>query len=349
MFNFTKSFIGIGPLTIASAMIHAGVVLGLIGIIVCGLLCLYGVNIMVLTRRKLLKDKEIEEGGGFNYLPNAAQNAHRDIRPEEAEDEGSDENLPVRYSMDSLTPTDRIVHGRHKIKTYSALGQAVYGKLGYTAVTIVLFVQQLTIVTAYFYFLDKYFPAYVVLIAIAPICMFCDLKRIAYVSFSSLALITIVLGAVIVVSFANISDHPKDELKYADFIDFPLFFGICVFQFEGNTSCLQIENSMKSPRKFKHVSSVGIAIVILFKCVLAVVAYIAFVETTDDIVINSLPNEVLRDICGYMYCAAIVGSMPIQLNPVSDTIYRMTFLDSKIRMFRENPTTKYYIGAIVSI
>jgi hypothetical protein len=106
---------------------------------------------------------------------------------------------------------------------------------------------------------------------------------------------------------------------------------------------------MKSPRKFKHVSSVGIAIVILFKCVLAVVAYIAFVETTDDIVINSLPNEVLRDICGYMYCAAIVGSMPIQLNPVSDTIYRMTFLDSKIRMFRENPTTKYYIGAIVSI
>lgn len=157
------------------------------------------------------------------------------------------------------------------------------------------------------------------------------------------------LSVVIIISLRDISNSSKDDMEYANFIELPLFFGICVFQFEGNTSCLQIENSMKSPKQFRLVSSIGIAIVIIFKCALALAAYIAYVDNTNDIVIYSLPANTLRKVLGYIYCCAIVGSMPIQLNPVSDTIYRTTCMDSKIRLFRENPTIKYYISALVSL
>lgn len=79
------------------------------------------------------------------------------------------------------------MHGKHKIKTYSDLGREIYGNIGYYSVNFVIFVQQLTIITAYFYFLNKYFPSYLVLIGITPICMFCGLRKISYVSFISLS------------------------------------------------------------------------------------------------------------------------------------------------------------------
>lgn len=172
LLNFTKSFIGIGPLTIAAAMVHAGVILGLIGIITCGLLCLYGVNIMVLSRRKILKDRAANDPG-LNYLPNAENDLHRQPRNEdEDEDLDVEEDVPIRYSLDSRTYTDRIIHDHHKLKTYSDLARECFGEIGFFTVTLVIFVQQITIVTAYFFFLDKVFPSYIVLIVMAPICMF---------------------------------------------------------------------------------------------------------------------------------------------------------------------------------
>mmetsp|Transcript_24701 Transcript_24701/g.21935 ORF Transcript_24701/g.21935 Transcript_24701/m.21935 type:complete len:248 (-) Transcript_24701:33-776(-) len=172
---------------------------------------------------------------------------------------------------------------------------------------------------------------------------------ISYVSFVSLTCVILVIGASVVSSLINISDEPKTNLQYADYMNFPLFFGICVYQYEGNVGCLQIENSMKSPKQFKKASTIGLSSIIVFKCTLALITYIAFVDTIDDIIIDRLPNHTLREILGLMYCVAIIGSMPIQLNPVSDTIFRTTFLDNLIPIFSRNPTTKYYFGAMISI
>ena len=342
LINFTKSFIGIGPLTIAAAMRHAGVVLGPIWIVIWGFLCLYGVNIMVETRRKLLKNK-FEENREFAYLPNNAQRNYRELRPEEIED---DNNI---NEIDSRDSWDQRIHGRHKIKTYSDLGREAYGDWGYYAVNFVIFFQQMTIITAYFYFLNKYFPSYLVLIVIIPIWMFWGLRKISYVSFMSLTFVTFVLFGVIGYSINDINKYSKENLRYFDVFNLPLFFGVWVFQFEGNTAWLQIENSMKSPKNFWRVSSVSIAFIIVFKWSLALSAYIAYAENVNDIVIYTLPDNTFRKVLGYVYWAAIVGSMPIQLNPISDTFYRTTFLDGWIKLFRDNPTTKYYIGAIVAI
>lgn len=82
---------------------------------------------------------------------------------------------------------------------------------------------------------------------------------------------------------------------------------------------------------------------------MALFAYIAYVDTTEDIVIDSLASEKLADVLGYMFCGVIIGSMPIQLNPVSDMIFRIKFFDRYVPLFRDNPTSKYYIGALASI
>lgn len=126
---------------------------------------------MVLTRRKILKDKALENQQDPNYLPNSEDEPHRDMRPDEIELEELSENegVPLRMSQDSRTFTDRVIQEHHKIKTYSDLGRECYGNLGYYSVNVVIFIQQLTIVTAYFFFLDKFFPSYLSLLLMAPI------------------------------------------------------------------------------------------------------------------------------------------------------------------------------------
>ena len=171
--NLTKAYLGMGPLTITSAMKHAGVGLGFIGIFSCGILALYGINIMVLARRKILKERYPEEGQA-NYLPEEPIEAHRELRPDEIEeiDEDDIDKYPFRASEISRGYTDIVVQSKHKLKTYSDLGRELFGDSGYYLISAVIFIQQLIIVTAYFYFLNQYFPAYIVLIGITPICMF---------------------------------------------------------------------------------------------------------------------------------------------------------------------------------
>ena len=126
---------------------------------------------MVLARRKILKDQFNEEG---NYLPDDPDQPHREIREEDLQQEEEDmgEMNPLRLSQSSGAYTDMVVQSRHAIKTYSDLGRTLFGDIGYYLVTCVIFIQQLIIVIGYFYFLNKYFPSYIVLIGITPICMF---------------------------------------------------------------------------------------------------------------------------------------------------------------------------------
>ena len=68
--------------------------------------------------------------------------------------------------------TNQILKTRHHFKTYSDLGRASYGEFGYTIVSTIIFLQQISVVTSYFFYLNGYFPAYIVLVGLLPICMF---------------------------------------------------------------------------------------------------------------------------------------------------------------------------------
>jgi hypothetical protein len=136
---------------------------------------------------------------------------------------------------------------------------------------------------------------------------------------------------------------------YFNFTEFPLFFGLCVYQFEGNVGAIQVENSMRVPHDYKKINKYGMLYVILQKSVISLVTYIAYVDTIDDIIIDDMPNHIFRGILGGIYCCVVIGTFPIQINPVADTIFRITIFDKYLRIFRDNPTIKYYLGAFLGL
>lgn len=113
------------------------------------------------------------ENAQLNYLPSDNVEQHRPTsshdNSEDSEEGSNSEEQRLRMDDTYSNSTDRILKTKHGIKTYSDLGKETHGTLGYASVNIVIFIQQLSVVTAYFFFLNKYFPSYIVLIGIAPI------------------------------------------------------------------------------------------------------------------------------------------------------------------------------------
>ena len=70
-------------------------------------------------------------------------------------------------------------------------------------------------------------------------------------------------------------DHPElsNDIKVFDFNAIPLFFGVAVFDFEGNGSVINLQASMKEPSKFMTVLMVCISIYTLMVCAFSSLAY----------------------------------------------------------------------------
>lgn len=164
--------------------------------------------------------------------------------------------------------------------------------------------------------------------------------------FSLFAIIS-ALVLVLYHSVEHIEDVPKTHLKYFDFMNFPYFFGVSIFIFEGNCASLQIETSMKEPKKFKWVSVIGILFVIVLNCVLSTLAYVSYVDTVKDVVLFNLPPNFISTIVRISYSFGLMFSIPIQISPMVETMYRFDMLDNYITIFREKPKSKYYASVIV--
>lgn len=77
----------------------------------------------------------------------------------------------------------------------------------------------------------------------------------------------------------NHEEHPElsDEIVYLDIAAIPLFFGVAVFDFEGNGVVLNLHASMKEPEKFNYVlhRTLGVYIFMLtsFSCIAYYVSF----------------------------------------------------------------------------
>ena len=75
--------------------------------------------------------------------------------------------------------------------------------------------------------------------------------------------------------FKNHHDHPElsQNLNYLDMSALPLFFGVAVFDFEGNGVVINLHASMKEPEKFQKVLVGTLTVYIALLCVFSSVAY----------------------------------------------------------------------------
>ena len=75
--------------------------------------------------------------------------------------------------------------------------------------------------------------------------------------------------------FQNHSEHPElsENLNYFSFSAIPLFFGVAVFDFEGNGVVINLRASMKEPEKFNKVLGITLSIYVTMLCIFCSIAY----------------------------------------------------------------------------
>lgn len=108
-----------------------------------------------------------------------------------------------------------------------------------------------------------------------PICWLRSFKYLAYVSMASNVFLVFALFIIVAYCLQNANEHPElsNDLNYLDLTAVPLFFGIAVFDFEGNGVVINLHASMKEPEKFDSVLKFCLVIYVTFLCVFSSIAY----------------------------------------------------------------------------
>ena len=352
MFNFLKSFVGIGVISIASRVEHSGIILAIIWMIYSAMLSLVGTNLTVEARAKILKDDYKNEDYVGRRTLDSVNNQQL------LQSEGLDH---PRLSMDeavsrgarSLSNTEHASYNTHEllmynnyVRAYAEMGQRWYGDNGYYFCTFILLLCQIVVVTAYMRFYDEYFKAYAMLGALIPLWMFLDLKSISFFSTIAIVIILSSLLMILGIAISDISENEYDDLKYLEFFEFPLFFGSSIFMFEGDTVAMNIQDSMKNPKHFKYITMIGLGIITMFCWVLWIVPYYAYGNDISDPIINSVSVRGVRDYIKTVYTIAIGFGCPLMVYPICEIFYRAEIADSYIPLFKRYPMIKFYLAAI---
>lgn len=281
--NMFKCFIGIGILATPHAIQDVGIIGGAFVIICCGLLNLYTMTLQIACKNKLAQK------GTY-------------------------------------------------ITSYSEMGFAIYGPRGKAFVDLCITISQLGFCIAYLLFVGHQLDQ---VICIETRQDFCD-NMAAYITLGALILIPIswlktftfiayislfanvsIVFALITIMFYSEREYVQEpelhaNLRYLDPTAMPLFFGIAVFNFEGNGVVLNLHSSMKEPEKFEPLMRNVIIAVIFILVIFAVCSYEAFGYKINDMVTLNLPHDNLTSTVQLMYCLALLGSYPLQIIPAID-------------------------------
>lgn len=91
----------------------------------------------------------------------------------------------------------------------------------------------------------------------------------------------------------------------------PLFFGVAVFNFEGNGVILNIHSSMQDSSKFDTIMRNVLIAIISILCLFSIASYEAFGARIDDMVTMNLPHDNLTSSVQLLYCLGLLGTFPI--------------------------------------
>jgi amino acid permease len=89
-------------------------------------------------------------------------------------------------------------------------------------------------------------------LVLIPVCWLRTFKYISYISLFSNFSIMFGIIVIVIYSFNNIREEPElhEDLNYMNVTHIPLFFGVAVFNFEGNGVVLNLHASMKDSSNF---------------------------------------------------------------------------------------------------
>lgn len=96
----------------------------------------------------------------------------------------------------------------------------------------------------------------------------------------------------------------------------PFFFGVAVFDFEGNNIVLNLHAAMKEPEEIFKVMKYVLILYVFMIASFSAVCYIGFGEDLLDMVTLNLPHDNLTSTLQIFYSFGLLGSYPLQMLPV---------------------------------
>mmetsp|Transcript_20648 Transcript_20648/g.14836 ORF Transcript_20648/g.14836 Transcript_20648/m.14836 type:complete len:221 (+) Transcript_20648:277-939(+) len=122
-----------------------------------------------------------------------------------------------------------------------------------------------------------------------------------------------------------------EDIYYLDLTMIPLFFGIAVFDFEGNGIIINLHASMKNPEDFDKILNRVITCVVAILIFFSAVCYYSYGNEIEDMVTLNLPHDNLTSLIQIFYCFGLLGSFPMQIMPA----YEIT---EKTKSYQKCPT-----------
>ena len=199
---------------------------------------------------------------------------------------------------------------------YSELGMAVLGDRGRKFVDFCILLSQSGFAIAYLIFIGKQMDQvicfetlyeqcnigglyiFIAAFILIPICWLRSFKYLAYVSMASNIFLVFALFIIVGYCFKNHSENPEmsEDLTYLNISAIPLFFGVAVFDFEGNGVVINLHASMKQPEKFNKVLVFTLVIYVIVLCFFSAISYWSYGDNIEDMVTLNLPHDNLTSI-----------------------------------------------------
>mmetsp|Transcript_15290 Transcript_15290/g.33115 ORF Transcript_15290/g.33115 Transcript_15290/m.33115 type:complete len:550 (-) Transcript_15290:601-2250(-) len=243
------------------------------------------------------------------------------------------------------------------IKTYGDIGYYAMGRLGSVLVDSFIVLTQTGFCIAYLIFISQTLHDLANQIGRGQLVMACVpllvcaswLRHMKYFApFSVVAEIAnfAALISVYVFDFRILGGYsgavpPVAEVHTVIPSGIAFFFGVAVYCFEGIGMVLPIRNSMQKPEDFKKIWGAAMGIVTVLYLSFGLVGYLAFRDTTDEIITRNLPPNGVSVLVKVSLCVGLYFTYPIMLFPVFELMEEFmqcstdtNFVEIKRNVFR---------------
>lgn len=232
--------------------------------------------------------------------------------------------------------SDPVTRKKERLRSsYSDLSEACWGKFG-RKLTFFLHSLILIMVSSLYLVLCGSFLAHafarlqlpqriwtaIGALVIFPLVLLKSLSRLAWVSIVGVVAIVIPMVIMLCYSFANVEEWDAKHLVSSHAEGIAVGFNIVIFTYGGHAVLPRVEKGMANPQKFYKVILYNYMSGAIFKFSLALVAYLIFTSSTQQLVTNNLPQGVWTIIVSCSLGLKVLCSYPFIMYVVCDEVER---------------------------
>ncbi|XP_074619649.1 proton-coupled amino acid transporter 1-like isoform X2 [Acropora palmata] len=254
LMHLWRGNVGTGMLGLPEAIMHAGIVVGPLGLLLVAVVTIHCMHLLVQCSRVLCqRTGEVALGYG-----EVAEECIRRYYPKKA------------------------YMGRVVVNVFLCMSQ-----LGFCCVYFVFIAENLQQVSNA---LDSQTWMAILLLPIILLSFIRDLRTL--VPFSIVANICCGISLVIIFQYLVRNISHSDKLPaFAGWKDLPVFFGITLYAFEGIGVVLPIENKMSTPQDYRLVISIGMGVVTIIFAIIGILGYLFCQDDCKGSITLNLPDE----------------------------------------------------------